>query len=185
MNLYAYLRVGPRGRIYIPAEFWEHIGLPEGPAFIEAKLCDDGFIELGPVIPGSNPPRVSEVLPGLVVPETFDEPLPADELAAWESDGDLWDETAYLLRSPDNARRLMEALARDKAGLAAAAGDSAHSVVSMPDGWTARAEDGRVRLGVSSPWVKGFWLDPDEARCVGLALRIASLEAREAGAADD
>ena len=29
---------------------------------------------------------------------------------------DSWQETVYLLRSPENARRLMEAVARDKAG---------------------------------------------------------------------
>ncbi|MBN7443199.1 hypothetical protein I3U51_21940 [Mycobacteroides abscessus subsp. abscessus] len=70
MNLYAYLRVGPWGRIYIPAEFNKHIGLPNGPAFIEAKLCPDGYIELGPVFPGTEPPRaVSEMLPSLVVPD--------------------------------------------------------------------------------------------------------------------
>lgn len=31
-------------------------------------------------------------------------------------DYDSWQETVYLLRSPANARRLMEAVARDKAG---------------------------------------------------------------------
>ncbi|MCT7371906.1 type II toxin-antitoxin system Phd/YefM family antitoxin [Mycolicibacterium llatzerense] len=31
------------------------------------------------------------------------------------SDYDSWQETVYLLRSPENARRLMEAVARDKA----------------------------------------------------------------------
>jgi antitoxin YefM len=31
-------------------------------------------------------------------------------------DYDAWQETVYLLRSPANARRLMEAVARDKAG---------------------------------------------------------------------
>jgi antitoxin YefM len=30
-------------------------------------------------------------------------------------DYDAWQETVYLLRSPENARRLMEAVARDKA----------------------------------------------------------------------
>jgi antitoxin YefM len=34
-------------------------------------------------------------------------------------DFDSWQETIYLLRSPVNARRLMEAVARDKAGQAA------------------------------------------------------------------
>lgn len=32
------------------------------------------------------------------------------------NDYDSWQETVYLLRSPENARRLMEAVARDKAG---------------------------------------------------------------------
>lgn len=32
------------------------------------------------------------------------------------ADYDSWQETVYLLRSPENARRLMEAVARDKAG---------------------------------------------------------------------
>jgi antitoxin YefM len=31
-------------------------------------------------------------------------------------DYDSWQETVYLLRSPENARRLMEAVARDKLG---------------------------------------------------------------------
>jgi len=31
-------------------------------------------------------------------------------------DYDSWQETIYLLRSPENARRLMEAVARDHAG---------------------------------------------------------------------
>jgi len=31
------------------------------------------------------------------------------------ADYDSWQETVYLLRSPENARRLMEAIARDKA----------------------------------------------------------------------
>lgn len=35
-------------------------------------------------------------------------------------DFDSWQETIYLLRSPANARRLMEAVARDKSGQAAA-----------------------------------------------------------------
>jgi antitoxin YefM len=33
-------------------------------------------------------------------------------------DFDSWQETIYLLRSPANARRLMEAVARDRAGQA-------------------------------------------------------------------
>lgn len=31
-------------------------------------------------------------------------------------DFDSWQETVYLLRSPENARRLMEAVARDRSG---------------------------------------------------------------------
>lgn len=33
-------------------------------------------------------------------------------------DYDSWQETVYLLRSPENARRLMEAVARDREGQA-------------------------------------------------------------------
>ena len=33
-------------------------------------------------------------------------------------DYDSWQETVYLLRSPENARRLMEAVARDRKGQA-------------------------------------------------------------------
>ena len=36
-------------------------------------------------------------------------------------DYDSWQETIYLLRSPENARQLMEAVARDKANLSAPA----------------------------------------------------------------
>ena len=82
---------------------------------------------------GSEPtsPRRFGQLPGLVVPDDLDEPLPEDD---WPLDvGDLSEaleeseaaiparddasaeqETAYLLRSPENARRLREAIARDK-----------------------------------------------------------------------
>jgi antitoxin YefM len=35
-------------------------------------------------------------------------------------DFDSWQETIYLLRSPANARRLMEAVSRDKSGQASA-----------------------------------------------------------------
>jgi antitoxin YefM len=34
------------------------------------------------------------------------------------ADYDSWQETVYLLRSPENARRLMEAVGRDKTGAA-------------------------------------------------------------------
>ncbi|ATZ26442.1 type II toxin-antitoxin system Phd/YefM family antitoxin [Streptomyces lavendulae] len=34
------------------------------------------------------------------------------------ADYDSWQETVYLLRSPANARRLMEAVARDREGIA-------------------------------------------------------------------
>ncbi|GGQ14364.1 MULTISPECIES: type II toxin-antitoxin system Phd/YefM family antitoxin [Streptomyces] len=37
------------------------------------------------------------------------------------ADYDSWQETVYLLRSPANARRLMEAVARDKEGAASVA----------------------------------------------------------------
>lgn len=38
------------------------------------------------------------------------------------TDDDGWQETEYLLRSPENARRLMEAVARDKAGISSSGG---------------------------------------------------------------
>lgn len=38
------------------------------------------------------------------------------------ADYDSWQETVYLLRSPENARRLMEAVARDKASRPGPAG---------------------------------------------------------------
>ncbi|MFD6230790.1 type II toxin-antitoxin system Phd/YefM family antitoxin [Streptomyces sp. NPDC060232] len=37
------------------------------------------------------------------------------------ADYDSWQETVYLLRSPANARRLMEAVARDREGAASVA----------------------------------------------------------------
>jgi antitoxin YefM len=37
------------------------------------------------------------------------------------ADYDSWQETIYLLRSPANARRLMEAVAKDKAGTSSVA----------------------------------------------------------------
>jgi antitoxin YefM len=38
------------------------------------------------------------------------------DVVLMSADFDSWQETIYLLRSPANARRLMEAVARDKAG---------------------------------------------------------------------
>lgn len=38
------------------------------------------------------------------------------------ADYDSWQETVYLLRSPENARRLMEAVARDKSDRPATGG---------------------------------------------------------------
>jgi antitoxin YefM len=40
-----------------------------------------------------------------------------DAILMSAEDYDAWQETIYLLRSPANARRLMEAVARDRAGL--------------------------------------------------------------------
>lgn len=82
MNLHAYLRIGPDGRIDLPTEFREQLGLPEGPAYIEARLCVDGVIELGPVVPGELPPRKFGQHSGLVVSDTLDDPLSADEMKA-------------------------------------------------------------------------------------------------------
>jgi hypothetical protein len=44
-------------------------------------------------------------MPNLVVPQDFDAPLPDAEYAAWEGATDHEQETAYLLRSPENPRR--------------------------------------------------------------------------------
>lgn len=41
------------------------------------------------------------------------------------ADYDSWQETVYLLRSPENARRLMEAVARDRSERTAEAGHTA------------------------------------------------------------
>jgi antitoxin YefM len=43
-----------------------------------------------------------------------------DSVLMSADDYEAWQETVYLLRSPANARRLMEAVARDRAGDAAA-----------------------------------------------------------------
>lgn len=51
--------------------------------------------------------------------------MPADEYASWR-------ETAHLLRSPSNARRLMEAVARDKAGTPAADTNTEGRKPSLP-----------------------------------------------------
>lgn len=48
-------------------------------------------------------------------------------------DFDAWQETIYLLRSPANARRLMEAVARDKAG-SATVGVSTEELENMAGG---------------------------------------------------
>jgi hypothetical protein len=44
---------------------------------------------------------------------------PPNQTGRGPQDFDSWQETIYLLRSPANARRLMEAVARDKSGEAA------------------------------------------------------------------
>jgi len=43
--------------------------------------------------------------PNLVVPQDFDAPLPDAEYAAWDGATNHAQGTAYLLRSPENARR--------------------------------------------------------------------------------
>ena len=47
-------------------------------------------------------------------------------------DYDSWQETVYLLRSPENARRLMEAVARDKANRPAL-GESKKSIDELQE----------------------------------------------------
>jgi antitoxin YefM len=49
-------------------------------------------------------------------------------------DYDSWQETVYLLRSPENARRLMEAVARDKANATALAGKTIDELKEMAGG---------------------------------------------------
>lgn len=56
-------------------------------------------------------------------------------------DYDAWQETVYLLRSPENARRLMEAVARDKAGHSA----FTKSVMSCGRWPAARSEKRQLR----------------------------------------
>lgn len=158
MNLYRYLRVGPRGRIYIPAEFHEHIGLPDGPAFIEAKLCVDNFIELGPVIPGVNRPRVSEVLPGLVVDDPVDEPVPAEEQAEWESYRDL-----ERRRTRDPWRDVPQRQREDPEAFVRPSG--------MPSGWRIVGRAGRIHFEVPATAADGaFELTETEALTAGIAL---------------
>lgn len=49
-------------------------------------------------------------------------------------DYDSWQETVYLLRSPENARRLMAAVARDKANATAVAGKTIDELEEMAGG---------------------------------------------------
>jgi antitoxin YefM len=49
-------------------------------------------------------------------------------------DYDSWQETVHLLRSPENARRLMEAVARDKANATALAGKTIDELQEMAGG---------------------------------------------------
>ena len=62
------------------------------------------------------------------------------------ADYDSWQETVYLLRSPENARRLMEAVARDKASRTVPANPPSRSTSSRR--WpAARSEKDRLRSG--------------------------------------
>ena len=49
-------------------------------------------------------------------------------------DFDSWQETVYLLRSPENARRLMEAVARDRARPSASRAVTIEELRSMAGG---------------------------------------------------
>jgi antitoxin YefM len=49
-------------------------------------------------------------------------------------DYDSWQETVYLLRSPENARRLMEAVARNRANATAPAGKTIDELEEMAGG---------------------------------------------------
>ena len=55
------------------------------------------------------------------MPQCASPPRPANAVLMSAADYPPWQETIYLLRSPANARRLMEAVARDKAGTSSVA----------------------------------------------------------------
>jgi Txe/YoeB family toxin of toxin-antitoxin system len=61
-------------------------------------------------------------------------------------DFDSWQETVYLLRSPANARRLMEAVARDKSGEAAVVKTMEEPLKGDLSGYWSRRIDDEHRL---------------------------------------
>lgn len=160
MNLFAYLRVGPDGSIYLPAEFRERIGLPVGPAHIEARLAADGVIGLGPVVSGELPPNTFGQHSGFVVPEPIDEPLPSDGPAEWEVSRDL---VGHDIRGPVRSE------------LALGEGDS----LDVESGaWYVGVESGHVVVRFRSAWerhdhdltVEAAWLLANELRAACLAV---------------
>lgn len=183
MNLFAYLRVGPGGSIYLPAEFREQIGLADAPAYIEARLAVDGVIALGPVVLGDIPPRTFGQHTGLEVPQPLEEPLPSNELAEWEANRDLVD---HEIRDPwrDVPETAGEEVASRPVGSdrPLAEGDSL-DVLSGAD-WSAVAEwyvdveSDHVVVRFRSAWVRHdhdltveqAWLLANELRAACLAV---------------
>ncbi|MFJ5549701.1 type II toxin-antitoxin system Phd/YefM family antitoxin [Streptomyces sp. NPDC093225] len=67
-------------------------------------------------------PEADDTSPDALVKRVHDDRAPlrispenGDAVLMPADDYDAWQETVYLLRSPANARRLMEAVARDRA----------------------------------------------------------------------
>ncbi|BBZ15075.1 hypothetical protein MBRA_52700 (plasmid) [Mycobacterium branderi] len=71
------------------------------------------------------------------------------------ADYDAWQETVYLLRSPENARRLMEAVARDKTGRAG------------PTGYTKSIDELKELAGGQECGVSTSILMPGTISCFG------------------
>ncbi len=67
--------------------------------------------------------------------------IAADELGGLE-------ETAYLLRSPANARRLFDAIARAERGEGVTVGDEALAILKREIAQGASFEDARTRAGI-------------------------------------
>lgn len=183
MNLFAYLRVGPGGSIYLPAEFREQIGLADAPAYIEARLAVDGVIELGPVVLGDIPPRTFGQHTDLEVPQPLEEPLQSNELAEWEANRDLVD---HEIRDPwrDVPETAGEEVASRPAGSdrPPAEGDSLNVLSgadwSMMAEWYVDVESDHVVVRFRSAWeqhdhdltVEEAWLLANELKAACLAV---------------
>jgi antitoxin YefM len=92
--------------------FWYGITVPVGRSVPEMAIsASEARSHLFPLLQQVNDDHV----PVRITSKAGDAVLMSAE------DFDSWQETIYLLRSPANARRLMEAVARDKAGQASVA----------------------------------------------------------------